>query len=332
MKLNSSFLTPPLKWWTLPVVATASVASPVWLGNTGRMVALFSSTTNCYIKFGVQGVVATSNDYRMVAGATYAFECAPATDYFSVQRTASDGVITWGVSGAGDPPGVVPVPSNVIDYWHSEAQCSVASWVSQIGGRSLSSATGNQTVGVDGSFFNGRTVGKAFRSPSGGWKGTVSGFALIGQRTYWCGVLRYRDLFTSNGTYGGGGIGIHNSYVGLYPQHGRGGSGNDFRASFDSATAIGVLGFPDTNTHFWEIWADGTNLNLRIDGVIRATSASAAALTQDCVTVAVGLNPGSNIHYSDSSHAFHLYALAKPTEAECTALRNYAISWFGAPP
>lgn len=90
--------THPLRTVSLSFTAVSSAATsavPDGFDNTGCWVT-FSSSTDCFIRFGRQTDVgsATSSDFGMTAGTQYDWWIAQNEDaYFTVIRSTADGVL-----------------------------------------------------------------------------------------------------------------------------------------------------------------------------------------------------------------------------------------------
>jgi len=86
--------------------------------------------------------------------------------------------------------------------------------------------------------------------------------------------------------------------------------------SYNGATAAATISGVGTKNHITEFWADGTNLNVRDNGVLAAT-ASAVTLTSAGISWRDGSHPGNR------AAVFHALFSAKPSDAYIAQLVNW---------
>lgn len=233
--------------------------------------------------------------------------------------------IGYGISGGSSSASQVPpLPLNALEYWHSELQCSSASWVGQLGGRVLSGVN-SPTVAVDPGFFNGRPVAKSVSSTSSYWRGIgFTGLSLAGSRPWLYMVGRVRDTSPTGGfeiIYGIGRSGVDDDCRFL------------ITSSFLAARTGGfnVTG-PAANTavHRFEMWQDPTTVFFDLDAS-SFTNTTSVVLPANTNAVAIGASSGVGNAPSDSNVAFALLCSAKPTVAEVAAIDAWAQAYWGAP-
>lgn len=219
------------------------------------------------------------------------------------------------------PPQQPPLPASAVAAWHSEINCSAASWTDYIGGRVLAGAFA-PTVATDPGFFNGRVVGKSTSAGGACWRGTgLSGLPTAGSFPWTMAIFRLRDASVPAAE--------------IVCAIGRDASNDDARflaspTSFISATTGGVnLVGPalDTAVHKFKAWKDGVNRNFVADAALfTAADATPLAANQFVATI------GSGAAFpADASVAFFLVCSAKPSAAEEAALDAWAQAYFGAP-
>lgn len=334
MQLTSDYsLTAPLPF-QLQRRATVTASTepiPVWLGQSGRLTVVMTPSADCYVRFGQYNVsAATSDDFPLLAGKIYAFQCNLAQTHFAVIRRAADGVLSFYVPGSPAAPGLPPLPTLAVEYWHAQQQLTSASWQGQLGARALAGLN-TPVVAVDGSFFRGAPVAQADIAGTKAWKGSgLTQLAAIGSRPYTASVFRFRAPLAVDGTAAVIDMGVNILTDNHYVHEQRTGGVSVLRGYVNGASAIATATAADALPHFVEFFLDGTNLNIVVDGTAY-TTASAATMTANITAVGLGVAASGPYHWSDSSHAFHLVCSAPPTPGERSTLRDWARSYWGTP-
>jgi hypothetical protein len=276
---------------------------------------------------GISGTLTAIGIGRAASTNTHFANCNHAFHMICVSKP-SDAYITrlklWLHYNKGVPiptPQVPPLPSTAVAAWHSEINCTAAAWVDYIGAKSLTGVN-TPTVATDGSFFNGRVVGKTAKATTAYWHNGALGTVLASGTRPWMFVVGRRTGVANSVNLAGFG---QASGVGwlqyLYK--------SDFEYAGFNASIQAFGGTPDQAVHTWASWLDGTNANLSYDGVTYSV-ASAATLGGNAVAFSIG--GGVNTAFcSDSNVAFFLVCSAKPTAAEELALNQWARSYWGTP-
>lgn len=225
-----------------------------------------------------------------------------------------------GLGGVSQQP---PLPASAIEYWHSELQCTPASWVGQLLGRAMTGA-GAPIVAADPGFFGGRVVAQSSVTGPKYWLGVFASIAATGTRPWLYVIGRLRSTVESTAVLvsaaATGGFGLANLVL-VSP--------NVVVGFNDGATQVGSPA-ADIVVHRWKYGADGVNANLIQDSAAYAT-AYAGALPQDCIAVAAGISAAGN-YPCTGSIAFILVCASRPTVGELAALDAWAQSYWSIPP
>lgn len=220
------------------------------------------------------------------------------------------------------PSQTPPLPSNAIEYWHSELGVTPSVLIAgQIQGYQLFFFSA-PTIAPDGVLFGGRDVMQSTTS-GGKYFGNGSAFTLFaGSRPYMYVIGRYRTIPSADVWMSetGDHFGFTRFAVGCN-------AAGNLRGSFEGAFTTD--GGADTGVHRFEAWFDGTNRNFRVDGSNTATADASQNVA--CNAVGIGGSGAVGGSASDSSVAFVLYCAAKPTDPEIAALNAWATAYWGAP-
>lgn len=218
-----------------------------------------------------------------------------------------------------------PLPASAVEYWHSELECTPASWVGQIGGRSLAGVNGTRIVAADPGFFNGRVVGQTNSATGAAWRGTgLVGLPGAGTRPWLYLVARLRDTSTGSAEIM---FGVGRNTV---DDDGRFlAAGGSFIAARTGAFNVNGSA-TDTALHRFKAWLDGVNANFHVDNVA-FSNADTYLLAANTNAAAIGLGSGGGNFPSDANVAFALIASSRPTPAEEYYLDEWAWKYFGAP-
>lgn len=248
-------------------------------------------------------------------------------DITGTAATVSNGTGSFGVSQL---PPTDPLMSLL---WHSElgiglVSSEVDTWTDQIQSVVVTapSSTNRPAYAADGANFLSRSVvqcaitgSKSLASASL----TAGVLPAISTRPYWVGVVRMRSggsartLFScvnSGNTTRVWAVNGNSSFLVQNPS---------------SATSVspGVLG---TTVHFVEIWLDGTNANVRVDGTLTSVAFTGSML-DNMIKIFVGSLTG-NTSVGDASWAALMCFTALPTSGYIASLRSWANGYFGSPP
>jgi hypothetical protein len=227
-----------------------------------------------------------------------------------------------GASGTIDPS-APPLPTSVatIEYWHSEKQCTPASWIGQKARIPLA-GVGAPVVASDPGFFKGHVVGQASLSGVALWANRALSPALIPAGTtpwsYFIGRFR-SSAGPSQIIYGMGDPGDeHSAYKDTTPK---------WIGYFGAV----INGPPvDTNAHVVKQWLDGTRANITIDRT-NYSALFGGVLATAVTSVALGSGSSGLGNPTDGSIAFFLVCASKPTDAEIATLDAWAASYWGVP-
>lgn len=220
-----------------------------------------------------------------------------------------------------------PLPASAAEYWHSEYQCTPASWTGQIRGLVLvSQGATPPLVETDPGCFNGRVVGKTVAATQSRWRNTA-GFSPavvpVGSRLYVFAVnrchvntggLQILVCITQGFASGATGFLGTNATKAVAQFEGRG----QLQGQVEASSAA----------HFSEYWLDGTNQNLQGEQNTLTQLANGGVSTTAANAITIGATPsGSGVY--NASHAFYLFCTDTPTLAERDALKAYARSYWG---
>src|ERR1700761_3361882 len=220
------------------------------------------------------------------------------------------------VSGTGAVSQRPPIPAAAIEYWHSELQCSSATWTGQIAGKVLSGVN-TPTVAADPGFYKGRVVassgaGKYFDS------GATASLLASGQQPYLFVVSRNTlDASTGRMVCFANNAGASEELA-LYvdPTLSRVYARNPNSAFGGPLTAASGI-------HFFAGGYSGGVAEFSIDGVAQTPlgtgQATGATITQ--ITVGAYLDGGNS---PDATYAFVMLCSSKPSAGEISALRSWA--------
>lgn len=231
-----------------------------------------------------------------------------------------------GGGGSGGAAGLL-LPASVVEYWHSEINCTASAWVGQVQGISLTGVN-TPTVAADGANFNGRVVAQAAQAGAKIWRTTGLPTVLAsGTRPWSFAVGRFRSTAASvTAVSYGRPAGSHDMSL----QHTTG-APNRFNCFFLGGANPNTAPTPsDTNGHRFKGWMDGTNANLNVDDNNYAL-ATAATLGGNVTALAVGANAADASAPGDVSIAFWLLCTAKPTATEEALIDAWAKSYWGVP-
>lgn len=239
----------------------------------------------------------------------------------SRRRNIRRGQFGGGSSGVGLSQ-FPPLPSNAIEYWHSELGVNPGVTVTgQIQGYQVFNQ-GASVVAPDPTFFNGRQVMQS-TTAGGLYFSNGSAFTLfLTSRPYLYCIGRYRTVPSSD---------VYMAEAGSHFSASRFSVGcnaaGTTRGAFEGAFTTGPAA--NTSVHRFEAWMDGTNRNFRVDGASFTTAD--AGQNQGCNAVGIGGSGAVGGSIADASVAFVLFCVAKPTDPEIAALNSWATAYWGAP-
>lgn len=227
------------------------------------------------------------------------------------------------------PP--IPLPLSAVEYWHSERQATPASWIGQLKPSLVPSTSAQPAVAPDAGYFNNRPVVKIVGSPAQAYTSVGPKFSLLpgSSRPYAFAVARFLSQpFGINTQIFSFGDGVPAFQLCFKP--------TTFEPRIIVYTGAGsqtldALAPAGTQTLVFEAWLDGTNLNLRVNGVLR-TAANTSSLALPITAVGMGVNCHSPNESGNIRIAFGVLCSAKPTDPEIAALRAWAASYWGSPP
>lgn len=303
---DRQLVTAPLAPVATPYGSASTSAVQIHYRGLGKFVVSFTPSTDCYIKFGTATVgAASSSDWPLTAGKRYRLSIDNSSTYFRVIRKTDDGVLDWFVEGAPAFPSSGEILGSLfVDEWISDVTASAATWTST-GARNLAGQN-TPTWGVDGTNFGSRKViGSVQSSNKYFLSGALTGLPAAGGNPYIYGVFRATNdpgvqVFASFGTAAVEGFRVLSV-------------GGTLKGEFEG-TAVNMAAL-DSLIHFVEVWGDGTNVNVAIDGV-KASSASTSTLANTIVKVAVGGKCNATDAPSDAFHARWGICSAAPSDTQ----------------
>lgn len=266
----------------------------------GTRTMSFFSTVDCNVKFGTVSVgAATSTDDLFKANTPYRINVDNGTNFFSV-KGASSGTFCWWVEGANGQNSVQDILGSLyVDDWSRESAASATVWASR-GGRLITNS-GTVTFAPDGSNFNGgKVIGTTVGASS--MVGTVAQLAASASRPYVASVSRFTNpggvqvLFS---------VGTTDNQLEVFLASGV--LKGRYRGGLTDITGPAV----DTNVHFFEVWADGTNFNFSIDGV-NLTAADTNGTVEAVTVVSIGDNIATGSQGS-GDHSRFIFASSAPS-------------------
>lgn len=218
------------------------------------------------------------------------------------------------------PP--IPTSVTVIDWWHSELQCTPTSWRGQKNGTNATSF-GTNVVGVDGTNFGGRVAAQTFLSSGSRWDGVfAAGSIPAGSKVFDYVVGRPRlsqtDVVWALMDAAPG----NNAYNRLQ-------SDGQNPAKWQLQTLFGYLNTGrviDTLPHRFWAYFDGTNAYLQIDGTLYQLAST--AITANETNRIYFSGSGGNGHQCDVSFVFRMVTIGKPTAAEISALDAWTLGYW----
>lgn len=223
-----------------------------------------------------------------------------------------------------------PLPLTAREYWHSELQCSAASWRGQIGGR-LASAIGSPVVAADPGYFNGRQVAATGQTASTSYlwdssPGGASDLYAAGSFPWVMLIARLRSTIASNrsmATVGRIGTQVH---IGLIQ------SGSSFfqGTANNSTSIVGSRPF-DTTPHTFRSWTDGSLFNHRVDSLSSTSAPFSASVPASAHGVWIGDSLGGSGNGAAVNTAFYLVCSGEPSNDEQIALMQWAQVYWGVP-
>jgi hypothetical protein len=271
----------------------------------GRRYLVFISTADVNIKFGTLGVAAaTSSDELFKANAQSRVVIESGTTHFSVLG-AGTGTFSWYLEGANGLDSAAGILGSLyVDEWTRDSGAGPTVWASRAG--RLITNTGTITYAADNTNFNGeKVIGTALGASS--MSATVTSLAPSGSTPYIAAVAR-------NTNPGGTQIlfctGITNDQLMVFTV------GGNFTGRLTGGAANVTGPAIDSAVHFFELWADGANLNFAVDGVL-FQSATASKITENLTKFVVGdliTTPGSA--QMAGSHSRYIFASNVPSAAQ----------------
>lgn len=214
-----------------------------------------------------------------------------------------------------------PLPSSAVEYWHSELQCTAATWTGQILGLVLPGVN-TPTVATDAGFFRGRPVGKTATSGNRVWRGNpLVGLPAAGSRPWVMLVARLRAIAGTQQIISMG-FDAATTEAQLFA------SATFFAATFSGSGNLNSTVASDTAVHRLKAWRDGTNRNVQVDGTL--TSSADVGVSIAVNTIALGCQSNAAGGFADADVAFAIICSAKPSAAEEAALDGWAQSYWGS--
>lgn len=282
-------------------------------GGLGRQKLVFISTVDCYVRFGIMfGGVATNAYELYKANIPVQVEIGNDSTHFSVLGTGSGTFSYYIETSTGDVgDGFAGILGPLyVDEWARESGASATKWYSRKG-RILTN-TGAVTFAADGTNFNGTPV---IGTDNSGRYMSGTGFSTMvtsGSFPYVCGVARF--TFTGGGSQVIFGIaGATNTQLYAY------GVGGTINGRYIGGVTTVSDGATDSSVHFYEIWIDGTNLNIAVD-LATSSAAQPGAINQDLNAFSVGNDPIQNTLFMSGFHSRYIVANATPSLAQRTAM------------
>lgn len=228
-----------------------------------------------------------------------------------------------------NPP---PLPASISEWWHSEISCTGLLWTGQRRGVVLPGDAAIE-VATDPPYFNGRVVAKSAAGIAGYLTTTISpGLVLVGAYPYVFAVLRAVAVPSSGTTNYLLDIGGAASPAERFAFNITNFAGAQWGAGIHTSGNASLSGSADTLPHNIEIWTESVGPRVRIDGVSRLSQSADRPATADWTALRLGTrvtSPATQV--AAVSYAFLAVCTAKPSEAECTALRAWATSYWATP-
>lgn len=240
------------------------------------------------------------------------------------------------VLGAPVSPSDPPYMSGIIDELHCERRISldgftnVQSWTSRLGLYAPAQATAGQrpTYGVDGAFFNGKSVVQCdVATPR--WLISPSGGVIFpaNSRPYVATIARIRALPAAgfNGVFSFTNAGGGTNDPGLYA------NATQLQVFWPNASSL-TTGPPGTNPVLFETYYDDTGVcRLAINLTVVASDPTPGRFAAGGATkVAIGANGGGS-NFNNASFAFQRSCIALPPLPERQALYAWGQSYFLIP-
>lgn len=211
----------------------------------------------------------------------------------------------------------------LVEFWHPRAGLYpnvsagfASTWQGATRRIAIPAIGGGVSVAADGSNFRGLALPQSAITGTRAFKGTGLGTLVAsGGRPCAASVYRYRNVtgtFPCTYDYGEGTNSRHNLVI----------NGTSYRAFQDPNVANSAGGTVNTNVHFAATWADGTNVNIYLDGAV-ASAASTASLANNLTAIAFGTDLGAgNLTISNVTHGFHVLWSAFPGLAVLELVRS----------
>ena len=227
----------------------------------------------------------------------------------------------WGAMGGGGGLQRPPLPSNAIEYWHSELGVTPGTNIrGQLQGWQVFYQNA-PTIAPDPGFFNGRQV---MQSTAAGTKRFSNGSAFTvypdATRPYLYCIGRFRTVPAADQIMVGAGVHFAADRF-LIGANAAGQVRGGFNAAFT------VDGAASTAVHRFDAWMDGTNRVVRVDGQQSVTADTGTLGTSNAIGFGCGGGLGTGV--PDASIAFVLICASKPSDQEIAALDTWARAYWG---
>lgn len=229
---------------------------------------------------------------------------------------------------------VLPLPSNVIDYWIADKQLTMTSWIGQVRGIVVpytDYAPLPGSITVDGSYFKGIPVARTTQTGSAGsawWVQNVNSPVIAAANSHPFMYHVGRVVAYSSGQSTAALYTLTSSSQFLhYLQPEYQGSAryfnmNNFGVQFLTPST------DDLKPHRIKTWSDGTNAHCKIDETDYTKAGATTGISQN----ATGIGFGSMYNGQGAMNAFHAFLMicsSKPSASEELALDVWLKDKFG---